>query len=1523
MSMQRPDGDISEEHWDLGRSRVPGVPLVQVVMPMAPRRAGGRPGPAQRASILLVVDDAPFLVDSVRMALDRAGLRVRRLVHPVLTVDREASGALRSIDGERGVVEAWTRFDVDGLDPDEVPALEADILETVRAVRRVVDDFGTMRSRATDMGVGSELRPLLDWLLADRFVFLAAIDVDDDGAPVPGSGLGLWRGEPPLDASLADHLPGDASTAPPFVAVHRTEERSRVHRPARLTCFTSVGAGAGTRHIAGLLGASAYRASVGDVPVVSDRAGVVAERLGAAGSAHTVRAVRNVLESLPRDLVIETPTDDLERIVSAIVEAQDRHAVRVLAVPGPRSRYATVLVHLPRSWFGAEVVDAVASLIGARFAAPGVSTSTSVDTWVGSGALARIDVVVGGPDWAPPTDTTDVVSALEEEIVALAEPWDERVRSSAEAVLGGEGGRRLAARVLPGVPDTYQVSTPPGVAVVDFERVAELVDVDVNGGLSIWFAGEGPQRRLRLAARTSGPELTVILAMLGHLGLAVTDERTFEFTVDGTVVWLGDLGLRPPAGVELGPAAERRVVASLAAMHGSTCEMDDLHRLVLLGGLDAGQVDVLRAYGRYLRQIGQPFSQSSVEEVLCRHPVLAVDLVALFEARFDPWLEGNRDVIVEAARAELLAVLDAVPGIDDDRVGRALLELVDATVRTNVFRRDTDRPARSVAFKFDPSRISSLPRPRPEHEIWVCSPRVEGVHLRGGRIARGGLRWSDRRDDFRTEVLGLMKAQMVKNALIVPMGAKGGFVVKRGGVIDCYREFIAAMLDLTDDIREGIVVGPSDTVCHDGPDPYLVVAADKGTARLSDTANEIAVSRGFWLGDAFASGGRAGYDHKAMAITARGAWESVRRHADALGLDADHDPLRVVGIGDMSGDVFGNGMLCSPHLRLVAAFDHRHVFIDPDPDPAASFAERRRLFDLASSSWDDYDRSVVSAGGGVFPRTSKSIRLSAEARAALDVDAQVVTADELVSAVLRAPVDLLWNGGIGTYVKASAERHADIGDRTNDGVRVDAVELRCSIVAEGGNLGFTQLGRVEFARCGGRINTDAIDNSAGVDCSDHEVNLKILLAPSVESGRMSNAERDDLLVDMTDDVAELVLANNRAQTLALTIARSQAFEVVDVHARYLRLLEAEGWLDRQLEFLPSDDELATRAASGHGLTPPEMAVLLAYTKWADVAEVLASDLPEDRSLADDLVAYFPGAVRDLMPDDIRTHRLRREILATTVVNEMVNLQGISFDHRMAEETALGVADIVRGWVCAREVLDLRVSWAAIDGLGPSVSHQFRIELFVELRRLVERVTLWFLRGGLGRDIAHTVTRYRTGFAEALEVLPGVLGPTVAHRVATATEQRCAAGLPPALAERSATWGVAHVIPDLVDLAHRHGRPVETVGRTWWDLFERLELVWLADRIDDLGRSNRWESQARSALRADLVGAVTGLADAALRTGRSAGEWLNANEWNILRLTSLLREVQRTTPADLATLSVAVRQIATVPVGSSPVVSTRP
>ncbi len=1038
--------------------------------------------------------------------------------------------------------------------------------------------------------------------------------------------------------------------------------------------------------------------------------------------------------------------------------------------------------------------------------------------------------------------------------------------------------------------------------------------------------------------------LSQVLPALQDMGVEVVDERPYEIDRSGRPsAWVYDFGLRYEPSGEL-PSDDARTLFedAFAAVWAGEAESDGFNALVLRAGLTWRQAMVLRAYAKYLRQGGNTFSQRYIEECLTSNTHLARLLVALFEARFDPSRNAPGGVgseeLVDGLKEEIAGALDAVASLDQDRILRSFLGTILATLRTSYYQVESNgRPKSYVAFKLDPHQVPDLPAPRPRFEIWVYSPRVEGVHLRFGPVARGGLRWSDRREDFRTEVLGLVKAQMVKNAVIVPVGAKGGFVVKRPPAdptdreavlaegIACYRTFISGLLDVTDNLVAvgGVqeVVPPPQVVRLDGDDTYLVVAADKGTATFSDIANEVSLDYGFWLGDAFASGGSVGYDHKAMGITARGAWESVKRHFRELGIDTQSEDFTVVGIGDMSGDVFGNGMLLSEHIRLLVAFDHRHVFLDPDPDAATSYAERRRLFDLPRSSWADYDRSLISAGGGVYPRTAKSIPISDQVRERLGLPAGVrsLTPAELMRSALTAPVDLLWNGGIGTYVKSRTESHADVGDKANDTIRVDGADLRARVVGEGGNLGLTQLGRIEYARAGGLINTDAIDNSAGVDTSDHEVNIKILLDQAVRDGALAADDRSPLLASMTDEVAHLVLRDNYEQNVLLGNARVQASAMLSVHGRFISTLEARGELDRALEFLPTKAEIAQRESAGQGLTSSELAVLAAYSKITLTATVLDSDLPDDPWFAAALRRYFPDLLVQKLGDRLANHPLRREIVTTWVSNDLVNRGGMTFVFRLQEETGASHVEAVRAYTVVREVFRLGDFWDAIEALDNQLPTSVQSMLYLEARRLLDRSTRWLVQQRRASiDIAAEVEHFRAAMDELVPQVPTLLVGTERERLLLRSAEFSGLGVPDDLAERAAALLDTFSLLDVVEIAAAEKAPVAEVAGVYFTISERIEVDRMLTRITGLPRDDRWSALARSALRYDLYAALAGLTQNVLTSTSSTDPpkeridaWEQQNAEGVARAEATLAEIVSLDTFDLATLSVALRTIRTL------------
>ncbi len=1057
----------------------------------------------------------------------------------------------------------------------------------------------------------------------------------------------------------------------------------------------------------------------------------------------------------------------------------------------------------------------------------------------------------------------------------------------------------------------------------------------------------GPRRRVwRLTIHSTGSPITLtdVLPRLQHMGVEVVDEHPYEFAADEPF-WIYDFGLRRE---RVGQAASARTASAphvslasvagqlegaMAALWDGKIEDDSFNTLVLNAGLTWRQVVVLRAYAKYLRQAGTTFSAGYIARVLRYNPVIARLLIRLFESRFDPDRQAGQKERSDALAEEIAGELDEVASLDQDRILRAYLGLVLATQRTNYFRglHGADDWAPYLVFKLDDALVPDLPAPRPKFELFVYSPRFEGLHLRFAHVARGGLRWSERPEDFRTEILGLAKAQEVKNSVIVPSGAKGGFVCKKLGdpadreayqaeVLACYRMFISAMLDVTDNLKGGAVVGPDRVVRHDGDDPYLVVAADKGTATFSDTANEIALARGFWLGDAFASGGSAGYDHKKMRITARGAWESVKFHFQTLGVDIGSQDFTVAGIGDMSGDVFGNGMLLSGNIKLVAAFDHRHVFLDPDPDPAVSFAERRRIFELPRSSWESYDKALISAGGGIWSRSAKSIPLSPQARAVLGLPdgTAALSPDQVISAILTAPVDLLWNGGIGTYVKSTAQPNADVGDRTNDSVRVDASQVRARVIGEGGNLGLTQEARIEYSLAGGLVNTDFIDNSAGVDTSDHEVNIKILLDEVVRDGEMTTQGRDELLAAMTDEVGRLVLAHNYHQNRALAAARAQAPQMLHVHARYIRKLEREGRIRRRLDVLPADKDIAERRSTSAGLTLPEFSVLLAHTKISAGQEVLASQVPDDPYLRLVLSSYFPAELRGRFTDRMRAHRLHREIITTAVINDMVDRSGITFAFRLNEETGASVPHITEAWLVARDVFDMAGFWRQLKALDGQVDTADQILALLEGRKLTERASRWLLHFRRPPfDIQATIDFFAEGVLTVATGLPKLLTGLDLSGFYERRDIFVGRGFPATMADRIAAMVPAYSAFDIVDISATTGRSVEEASEVYFDLADRLQITRLRDRITALPRDDRWNTMARGALRDDLYTAHAALARDVLTVTESGSPELRLSAWvarngaAVERATHTLAEIWESDAFTVATLSVAVRAIRTL------------
>ncbi|SFP94645.1 glutamate dehydrogenase [Geodermatophilus dictyosporus] len=1518
-----------------------------------------------RGLLLVVTDDMPFLVDSVTAEVVRQGVGLQHVVHPVVVVRRDVTGALRAFCdsgltevgtcGPDALPESWIAAVLDGpLDDEAATDLVAGLRTVLADVRAVDEDAPRTAARALELAARLEERgsapgpapvadpaddpaeaaALLRWLADGNFVFLGARDVEVGTAvrAVPGSGLGVLRS----DASPA--LPeASGALGPALLTVTKADTRSTVHRRAWLdlvaVTLPAVGDRPARQHrLVGLFPTAAAAAGVRDVPLVRRRVAEVVARSGVPADSHTGKTLVDVLETLPRDELFQASSGELLPVALSVLYLQERRLTRLFLRRDPWGRFWSALVYLPRDRYTTEVRLAMQQLLLSRLGGRDIEfTARSTES-----VLARLHFVVRVPvgrDGVPTPGGVDV-EALQQELSAVARSWTDDL-SDALAERYGSEAEQVLARVADAFPSAYQEDFPAATAVEDLARLDALPPGEL--GLRLHRPRGAGADEPRLTVYRVGERLLLsdVLPVLQHMGVDVVDERPYEIDrIGAPPAWIYDFGLTAPGGELPFPGSlPERFTEAVAAVWRGEAEDDGLGALVLLAGLNWRQVTVVRAYVQWLRQAGLPFGQRYVEGVLAAHPDVVARLVALFETRFSPGREAGRATRQQALADSLREAIGRVDSLDADRVLTSLLAAVTATQRTTYFAPATTRPA-PLAIKLDPHAVPDLPEPRPAREVFVSSPRVMGVHLRFGAVARGGLRWSDRREDLRTEVLGLVKAQMVKNTVIVPTGAKGGFVVRRplpeGASREevlaegqaCYKVFIGALLALTDDLVGGKVVPPERVVRHDGDDAYLVVAADKGTATFSDLANSVALERGFWLGDAFASGGSVGYDHKAMGITARGAWESVTRHFRELDVDVQSQEFTIVGVGDMSGDVFGNGMLLSEHIRLVAAFDHRHVFVDPTPDAATSFAERRRLFDLPRSSWADYDPALISPGGGVWPRTAKAVPVSEPMRAALGLagDVDALSPVELIRAVLLAPVDLLFNGGIGTYVKAATESHLDVGDKANDAVRVDGGQLRVRVVGEGGNLGLTQRGRVEYALSGGRVNTDAIDNSAGVDTSDHEVNIKIALNGVVEAGELDAEGRAALLADMTDEVAVAVLTDNHAQNAVLAAEATNSRSLLDAHERFIRHLERSGRLARAVEALPDDRALAQRRRDGQALTSPELSVLLAYAKLEVSDAVLHSDLPDDPALAGLLTDYFPEALRERFPEAVAAHPLRREIVATALTNRAVNTAGVTGLFRLAEETGVDLVGVVRAHAAARAVFGVDRLWDTVRPLDNRVPAPVQVELRTEATRLAERATRWLLRlpelvSGAAVPVGGVTDRFAAPVAAVRAGLPGWLLGDEAAAYAERSAHLQRAGVPAALAGEVAAAPLLPAALDLAVVAERTGAPIELAGQVAQELAERLALVPLRELVIALPRDRRWPSMARASLRDDLAAEQAELT-AEVLTGRGrqtdaaalVATWAESWDAGQRRAAAQLADLAAGDRHELPELLVAVRTL---------------
>ena len=1519
----------------------------------------------------VVTDDMPFLVDSVSMALAGAQHDIHLVIHPQFVVRRDVAGQLLDVADEAASTEdhdlareSWMHLEIDRVPDDQLEEIRDELAKVLTDVRDAVEDWQRMHAQVERIVVELEQGPpplpaeeveqgaaLLRWLADNHFTFLGYREyrLEGDGdretlVAVPGTGFGILRADPPAPRVLPEAVAARARDKH-LLVLAKANSRATVHRPVHLDYvgvkkFDEDGDVVGERRFLGLFSSAAYTESVRRIPVLREKASRVIDAVGLDPMSHAGKALMDVLETYPRDELFQTPVEDLVPIASQVMYTRERRQLRLFVRRDIYGRFLSCLVYLPRDRYNTTVRERIAAILKEQLRGESIEYTAHV----GESFAARLHFVVR-PRPGQLVDEPDLLD-LERRCAEAARSWRDDFASSVVSTYGEEQGSRLVRRYGGCFPEAYKEDYAPQTGAVDLGRLEEI-EGEEGFALSLYEDVAAPPGEARLKVYRIGPPLSLsqVLPILSTTGVEVVDERPYVLEGLERQSFIYDFGLRYSRPIV--DHVRELFQDTIAAVWNGRNESDGFNALVLAAGLTWRQATVLRAYAKYMRQAGTPFAQDYIEDALLHNTDITRYLVQLFEARFDPGRRersngrrGGGDIAADSEgrvakcadlEERILHALDDVSSLDHDRILRSYLTFVKATLRTNFFQSGPDgQPLDRLSLKIDSASVPELPEPRPKFEVFVYSPRVEGVHLRFGAVARGGLRWSDRRDDFRTEILGLVKAQMVKNTVIVPVGAKGGFFCKQLPPVDpsrpgdreawmaegvsCYTSFISGLLDITDNLVAGPegreVVPPESVVRHDGEDPYLVVAADKGTATFSDIANQVSQDYGFWLGDAFASGGSVGYDHKAMGITARGAWVSVRRHFREMGVDCQAEDFTCVGIGDMSGDVFGNGLLCSEHTRLVAAFDHRDIFVDPDPDPATSYAERRRLFDLPRSSWQDYDASLISEGGGVWPRSAKSVPVSEPMRVALGIEESALTKGrmtpaELMRAILKAPVDLLWNGGIGTYVKGRTETHADAGDKANDAIRVDGRDLRVRCVGEGGNLGLTQRGRIEYAARGGRINTDFIDNSAGVDTSDHEVNIKILLDRVVAEGDLTGKQRNELLASMTDEVAQLVLADNYDQNLALANAVALAPDLLHVHEDWMRTLERGGLLNRELEALPGRREVARRIERKEGLTAPELSVLMAYTKIVLADDLLRSDLPDDPFLRSELFSYFPGKMRQGYRGQMEEHPLRREIVVTQIVNELVNNAGITYFHRLAGETSANTAELTRANFLAREIFGADRVLQRVAALDNRIDASVQTRMRLETRTLVERASRWLLNSRrMSEDSEATVEAFEVTVEKVMAELPGLMVGRELEAFESRRDALLVKDVPEELAVRVAVSPPAYMLLGVVETAARDSRDPMEVARAHFAVGERLGLPLLVSRILKLPREDRWQTMARAALRDDLHAV-----HAQLTAQELAGQPPPEKETE--HAVRTLEEICSDEHSDLARLSVALRVVRTL------------
>lgn len=1545
-------------HWHFIYDRIPGHAKIRIFKPEIATEGWVVP----QTVIQISHDDIPFLVDSIRMTLNRFNYPIHFILHfGGLKVQRDSHHKIIGFSEKDAPIshgvstEAPIYIEINAsLDEKAKEHLCKELEHALSDVRVSVADWRKMvqyaedclaqfdkNASSLDQAELSESKDFMRWLINNNFTFLGARDYNliGDGSSralqaVPGTGLGVLRDEISNASSKSySELPPQArkmALSKNILILAKTNTLSTVHRAVYtdyigVKKFNEKGELIGERRFIGLYTSTAYNSSPRQIPFLRLKVDKVLKNLGFPSDSHDGKEAVHILETLPRDDLFQAPQEDLTDLTLSIIQLKERKRIRLLVRRDVFYRYFSCLVYVPREIFDTDLALAMQSILMDAFK----GKECTFTTYFSDSVLARIHFHIRVN---PKAAIEYNVIQLEKKLVQVARSWADDLEDALIKHHGNSKGKYYFEKYNKAFTASYIESYPAEAAIADIQKMETLSKENSLGMLL--YKTSATTLGLKLFHVDQAVVLSDVLPILENMGLKIIGEKPHAVKLkDGNRIWIQDFDMVYAGAKDFEIENITDIFQeSFAKVWFNEAENDGFNRLVLEANITWQETAMLRAYTKYLRQTGFTFSQNYIEQALINNAEITKAIVQLFALRFDPAYQAGERSDCKEIIDYIEQALETVSSLDEDRILRRFLEVMLATLRTNYFQKAANGQIKSyISFKFDPAAISDLPLPRPKYEIFVYSPRVEGVHLRAGKVARGGLRWSDRREDFRTEVLGLMKAQQVKNTVIVPEGAKGGFVVKTPQsaemsrdeymkeVISCYSTFISGLLDITDNIKQRKIIPPKNVVRYDADDPYLVVAADKGTATFSDIANGIAQSYGFWLDDAFASGGSAGYDHKKMGITSRGAWVSVQRHFRELGMDPQKDDFTVAGIGDMSGDVFGNGLLMSKHAKLIGAFNHLHIFVDPNPNPEVSYEERKRLFALPRSSWSDYNPDLISKGGGVFNRSAKSIKLTPEMKEVLNTKKDSMVPTELIRTILKAPIDLIWNGGIGTFVKSSQESHADVGDRSNDLIRLDAEEISARVIAEGGNLGMTQLARIEYCLNGGIVNTDFIDNSAGVDCSDHEVNIKILLNRVIADGDMTREQRDKLLEKMTDEVGELVLMDNYDQTQMLSLESSVAQQSMDLFRHYISDLEKSGRLDRKLECLPDDKAMGERKANLKPLTRPEIAMLLAYCKMYLKQDILKSDIPENPYFDKHLLTAFPKPLREKYLPQMKAHSLRREIVATQLTKSIADRMGINFVDRLQRETGASIAAIIRAFSVAESIYHMDQVWKQITDLDYKVAPAAQYKMMLSFYYLIRRATRWFLRNRKHNlDIQQTIADFEAPLVEITKHLPQLLdGPDKDTYDATINDF-IEQGVPEKLAKTIASTNAMFTSLDIVEAARKNDMSVTDMAKTYYMLGDRLELNYIRELMNAYVMENQWDELARAGYRDDLDRVQRQLSIKMLAMkSKDAQEkkvedrvdaWVNRHQFLLHRWQKLIADVKSSESIGFVAYSVVLREL---------------